>query len=409
MSNMDKLTKNIEETQKKLSTPGFDMNKYVLPDSEVVKKMLKIRNPNMSMDDIELMVDGLGSKKPKSIADMEALSEDANTPFKKKQIDDVVADAKNNLDKTGIPIPPDDFIYEEAKDIKRITIEKSYEFVRKIEELIQDVAFAAIALSQSIPGAIQLIVTPVFPVPSLNVPGMITMLMNVILTLNGLKSKASDAKAIMVYFSKLNIVCSESDAEKVAGILNNFNKTLDTTIFGFTNTVDAFIGSATSAMKSQLDPSKEGKNIKNITKQLRKLKYLPNNNFSKVDEDDIDGVNNILEEWRVVNRTHRNAAVVRKKESQDSLDLATSGLNNLKTAEAINNELKDLANIKTPPANSNELTVYDVEFPDGTILKGLNEDELNGYRNIYNGIYLPNLKFVESVAPNFSLKSSLFK
>lgn len=405
-SQMDKLLENIESAEKNLKAPGFDMNKYLLPDSEVVKNLIAIRNPNMKKGDINLMVDGLGGtgEQSESIKNMEKLVDDVDTPFKKKQISDTVEDAKNNLDKTGIPLPKSDFMYEEGKDLKRMMIEKSFEFVRKIQELIQDIAFAAIALSQSIPGSILLIITPVFPVPAFNIPGMITMLMNIILTLNSLKSKCADVKGIFVYFSKIRIVCSEKDANTVAGILNGFNKTLDTTIFSFTSKIDAFVGSASSAMKSSLDPSKEGKKVRTITKQLRKMDYLPNNNFSDVDEDDEDGVNNILEEWEVIDRTNRTKAVRRKKESKDALDNALSSINKL---DNVNNELKELTSINEPEGEPTQITVYDVEFPDGKIVKGLTKDQVDGYTKTYNVIYSPNVKFVENPLPiKFSLKST---
>lgn len=409
-SELDKLLTNIEDQEKKLAAPGFDMNQYLLPDSEIVKNLIAMRNPNMSKGDINLMVDGLGGSgdESESIAEMDKLSEEGDTPFKKKQINDTVDDSKNNLDKTGIPIPKTDFLYEEAKDLKRMMIEKSFEFVRKIQELIQDIAFAAIALIQAIPGSIQLIITPVFPVPAFNIPGMITMLMNIILTLNSLKSKCADVKGIYVYFSKIKIVCSEKDANTVAGILNGMNKTLDTTICGFTSKIDAFTGSASSAMKSSLDPAEEGKKIRTITKQLRKMDYLPNNNFTDVDEDDVDGVNNILTEWEVIDRTHKTRAVKRKKESKDALDNALSSIEKL---DNLNNELKELTTIKEPEGGAttpiDELIVYDVEFPDGKIVKGLTKDEVDGYAATYNVIYSPNVKFIDNPLPTkFSLKSA---
>lgn len=405
-SELDKLLTAIEEQEKKLKAPGFDINEYLLPDSEIVKNLIAMRNPNMSEGDINLMVYGLGGQgeESKSIAEMDKLSEEADTPFKKKQIDDTVVDVKNNLEKTGIPIPKSDYLYEEAKDIKRMMIEKSFEFVRKIKELLQDIAFAAIALSQSIPGSILLISTPIFPLPSFNIPGMITMLMNIILTLNSLKSKCADVKGIFIHFSKIKIICSEKDANIVAGILNGLNKTLDTTICGFTSKIDEFVSSASSAMKSSLNPAEEGKKIRTITKQLRKIDYLPNNNFDDVDDDDVDSVNNILNDWEVIDRTHRTRAVRRKKESKDALDNVLSSIEKL---DNLNNDLKELTTVKEPVGKVEQIIVYDVEFPDGKIVKGLTKDEVDGYVATYNVIYSPNVKFIDNPLPTkFSLKSA---
>lgn len=405
-SELDKLLSTIEEQEKKLSAPGFDMNQYLLPDSEVVKNLITIRNPNMSKGDINLMVDGLGGGGEQSeiISNLDKLANEGDTPFKKKLINDTVADSKNNLDKIGIPISKSDDLYEESKDLKKTMVEKSSEFVRKIQELIKDIAFATITLSQAIPGAISLIITPILPIPSFNIPGMVTMIMNIILTLNTIKSKCADIKGTFIYFSKLKVVCSEQSANTVAGVLNGMNTILDTTICGFADKIDAFTLSAISAMKSSLDPAEEGKKIKNITTQLRKMDYLPNDNFNDVDEDDVDGVNNILTEWEVINRTHRTSAVRRKKESKDALDNVLSSIEKL---DNLNNELKELTTIKEPVSKVDEIIVYDVEFPDGKIVKGLTKDEVDGYAATYNVIYSPNVKFIDNPLPTkFSLKSA---
>lgn len=405
-SEMDKLLENIESSRKELKAPGFDMNQYLLSDSDVVKNLLSIRNPNMTKGDINLMVDGLvdTGEQSSSIKEMESLSNDGDTDFKQKVISDKVEDSKNNLDKTGIPIPETDFIYEEVRDLKSMIVEKTFEFVRKIQELIQDMVFAGITISQSIPGAIQLITNPPVLVPAFNIPGMVTMLMNIILTLNSLKSKVDDVRGIFVNFSKLRVVCSEENANTVASILNGLNSKLNNEISSFTGEIDTFTGSASSSIKSSLDPSEEGKKVRTITKQLIRMKYLPNDNFILVDEDDKDGVNNILEEWEVIDRTNKTKAVKRKKESKDNLDNLVSSIEKL---DNINDELKELTKVKKPSTGSTEMIVYDIEFPDGKIVKGLTKEEVDGYTKTYNIIYSPSVKFVEVTSPRkFSLKSA---
>lgn len=405
-SEMDKLLENIESSRKELKAPGFDMNQYLLSDSDVVKNLLSIRNPNMTKGDINLMVDGLvdTGEQSSSIKEMESLFNDGDTDFKQKIISDTVEDSKNNLDKTGIPIPETDFIYEEVRDLKSMIVEKSFEFVRKIQELIQDMVFAGITIAQSIPGAIQLITNPPVLLPAFNIPGMVTMLMNIILTLNSLKSKVDDVRGIFVNFSKLRVVCSEENANTVASILNGLNSKLNNEISSFTDEIDIFTGSASSSIKSSLDPSEEGKKVKTITKQLIRMKYLPNDNFILVDEDDKDGVNNILEEWEVIDRTNKTKAVKRKKESKDNLDNLLSSIEKL---DNVNDELKELTKVKKPSTGSTEMTVYDIEFPDGKIIKGLTKEEVDGYTKTYNIIYSPSVKFVEVTSPKkFSLKSA---
>ncbi len=398
-SNLDKLLENVDSTQKGMSAPGFDMNKFMLPDSEIAKNLIASKNPNMTKGDINLMVDGIGGEGEQSdvIKEMDSLSENADTPYKRKRIDDNVADTKRGLSreskgsksKKSMPISEDDHIYEEVREIKRNITEKSTEYVTKVGELVQDTAFASIAIIQSIPGAILLLA-------AMNIPGMITMLMNIILTLNSIKSKAADVNSIFVHFTKIGIVCSPKDANKVAGILNALFKVLNTTILGFTSKIDAFTGRASDSMKDSMSKKKEAKRIRTITKQLRKMDYLPNNNFNEVDEDDEDSIDAILVDWEVVDRTHKRRAVRRKKESQDALDSALDALNKL---DNINKELRELTNVKDSDPSDEETIVYDIELPDGTLILGLSKDEITGYSKTYNVIYSTNLKFIENPTP----------
>jgi len=108
-----------------------------------------------------------------------------------------------------MPISEDDHIYEEVREIKRNITEKSTEYVTKVGELVQDTAFASIAIIQSIPGAILLLA-------AMNIPGMITMLMNIILTLKFDKNqKAADVNSIFVHFyKKLESSVHQKDANK---------------------------------------------------------------------------------------------------------------------------------------------------------------------------------------------------
>lgn len=393
-SETDKLLENIRQTEQGISAPGLDINNLMLPDSEVVKNLILMRNPNMDKSDADLMVDGLtdSGRSSSSIIEMNQLSQEADTPYKRKLIDDNVEDTKNNLNRTGIPIPESDYLYEEARLEKRTFSESVSRFIRKVLELLKDISFASIALSQTIAGSIQLVVTPSFPMPSFNIPGMITMLMNVIMTLSSLNSKYQDVKSSYIYFSRINVVCSEENSNVVAGVLNNMNNKLNTDVYSFTKKIDSFVGQSSSAMKETLDPSNEGKRERTITRQLRKLNYLPNNNFRSVDEDDIDSVNDILEDWKVINMFSKTKAVTRKEESKKKLQDLLNSINKL---DSVNDDLKSLVSTPTSEEKSDK-TVYDVEFPDGNIVKGLSREEIEGYKKIYHVIYSPNVKFLKN-------------
>ena len=56
--------KRIEELESKIYKSEFDISKQFLPDEEIVKNIIKLKNPSMSKKDIELMVHGPNYKPP---------------------------------------------------------------------------------------------------------------------------------------------------------------------------------------------------------------------------------------------------------------------------------------------------------------------------------------------------------
>jgi hypothetical protein len=54
----DKLIQNIEKLEKTNFDSGLTIEKFLLPDKEAIKKYIATLNPQMSPDDIDLMVDG---------------------------------------------------------------------------------------------------------------------------------------------------------------------------------------------------------------------------------------------------------------------------------------------------------------------------------------------------------------
>jgi hypothetical protein len=67
--------KRITELENKIYKTEFDISKYYLSDKEIVKNIIKLKNPSMSKSDIELMVHGPNYKPPIDI----------NYPSKKKE------------------------------------------------------------------------------------------------------------------------------------------------------------------------------------------------------------------------------------------------------------------------------------------------------------------------------------
>jgi hypothetical protein len=373
-TNLDKLLIQIDDTEKLLGDSTFDINKFLLPDSEVVKNLILLRSPGMSNEDADIMVYGLNNNNNKSFIELDKLSNEVDTDYKKNEVNGIVSKTKKQLE-TPI-IKENDSYYQEAKNIKLNLKEKSSDFVRKIKELLEEVSIGGITLSQSIPGAIGLLMPYGF-----NVPGMITMIMNILLTLKSIKSKSIDVRNIFIHFKDIKIACSTKDANIVAGVLNGLFKTLNDVILSFIQKIEDFIKTILSIFKTQMSSENEGKRIKKTSRKLRKLKYLPNNNMEDVDEDDQDEVETILSDWEVINKNSKTNALRRKQESKQKIDSALADLEKLSN---INNELKNLITIEEDPEVSTiEENLYDVELPNGQILYALTREQIENLKPIY--------------------------
>lgn len=369
------------------SVDGVDLNKLFLPNKEIVKLIIRQRNGKISKDDIDLMVNGFPANGllKGDLSTLVDIKNKMDTPFKRRFVENTINDFKKNFSKYNIPIDENDEMYKDAENMKRMFKQKLREFVRKGKELIEDSTFATISLSQSVPGSIQLVVTPTFPMPSFNISGMMTMIISVLLSMKSIISKYLDFREIIPYFDVIYMLLGKKDANKIAGIINSIYNTVNAILDGIINRVRDFINVILSLFKSLLDPREEAKRAKKVQKQLKKLKYLPNNNMSKVDEDDVDSVNAILDEWEVVDNSTEDRLLRRKKEARDTIEQARNELNKL---ENINNELEELTNIKEDITIEDEETiVYDIELPDGKIIKGLTRDEIKNYEINYNILY----------------------
>lgn len=409
MSNYEKLLKNIEKANiDAAKSSGFDISGLLLSEDDIVKKLISIENPSMSKEDVDIMVDGFVStsdeneglvdnedvnnedeeedakrnkskvnrKKSKNEDDIDGLSNQADTASKRKDIKERTKEEKDifNEQKKERLKP----YYEKAKEVKEKIIKKVGEFVRKVKELIKEVTISTIGLGTAIPGAALLLAPFAF-----NVPGMITLIINVILTISQINSKVIDVVSLVSDIKEVNIVCDDSGLETVCGTVNILFETMDKTVVVASKATDSFISEALAFLISSNSPEEEAKRAKAITKKLRKLKYLPDNNYTKVEEDDISEAETILEEWEVFDRNNRNTAVRKKKEKKDQLDLALSEIEKLKS---INEDLKKLTSVKASSVDRDNI-YYDVELPNGEILFGLKVNEVDGLKSIYNVIY----------------------
>jgi hypothetical protein len=385
------LMKTIDEVENK-PTPGvFDISSLLLPTNEVVKNIL-IMEDNLSKEDAELMVEGFagntGKKKSKSEKEIDSLKDEADTKYKGELIKKSVDDNKNSLTDTdtGAPLSSKSPYHKKAKEILLLIKEKVTQFFRKVKELIKEIASVTVAIFSSIPGA-GLMVAPL----AFNVPGMITMLMQMIQLISMLASKVADLVGFFKYFKMLPLVLSPDNLNKVSSLINTSYGRVSKAFSPLQKSIDKFNKASQSTIKSKTNEEKQGRTI---TSRLRKIKYIKWQGGKyiiqrlEVEEDDLDELEDILEQWEVVRLNNRRNAVRRKKLlDSDGKEVNINDLLNLL------DELVDDIQQNLPEVSEEDDVIYDVRFSDGRNLFGVTRKEVEDLESTYNIIYSDNVKY----------------
>lgn len=304
-----KLMGTINKFEKSPSPGVLDITPMLLPIGEVVKNILVIEN-NLPKEDAELLVDGFipspsipslpsipsinmpnvnvsipnspmvsipnipsptlpnFRKKSKTQKEIENLKTEGDTKFKSKMIDDSVKEnikSVVNTD-TGAPLPSSSPYHKKAKEILALVKEKVTQFFRKVKELLMEIGAAVVSIVASIPGA-ALMVSPF----AFNVPGMITMLMQMIQLLSMLASKMADLTSFFKYFKHLPLVLSPSNLNSVSSAINSSYQSVSVAFKPLESGIAAFLSSSKRTIKSK---SKGDKIPRYITARLRRAKYI---------------------------------------------------------------------------------------------------------------------------------------
>lgn len=374
------------------SIPGIpDIKSLLLPTEEVVKNML-IAESGLSKEDAELMIYGFQNSKSIIKSEIEEIYNEGDTLYKESNIRKSVEEQIKEISDTdtGAPLSSNSPYHKAARTLLSTMLDKLKQFFRKIKELGIEIGSTMVSIVSSMPGA-SLMVSPF----AFNVPGMITMLMQMISLLSMLRSKMSDLTSYFKHFKELHLVLSPKDLDSVSSLIDSSYKATTLSFEPLESAIEKFIAKSKSRIEKKYN---EDKMSKKVTSRLRKLKYirwyksryLIDIEYTKVDEDDIDEIEDILEQWDVININNYKVAVKRKQyldindEPIDLMDLI-SNLDKL-------TEVSDNISLDLKPSTQNDI-LYDVVFDGGDILMGLSTDEVEGLRIKYDVIYSPDIKF----------------
>lgn len=349
MTQYEDLLKNIEDIQNLGYKSEFDISSFLLSKDDIVKKILASKNPYLTKDQIDMIVD----------SEDKLLSNINNLIKNEKDIEKARIKKKEEIKafKEHYKVKLKELYNEASKTIIEVK-DAIFNLLKQMKVLAKKAITSLIQTSSSIAAIAMTVVAPPW-----NIPLAITTAVSVI---DIILSFINEVKAILPFLSplnKLNLVLNAESLTIVCSILNpalSFIKGLWEKFASLESLIKLLIDKILSLISS----SNKQKIFKKATARLNKLGYFT----GKIDEDDTDEVNDLLE---IYNVDKVNKRVISYKKEIDST------------------ELENLSNFKSPvdytiKKTVEEIYAYDVSLPDGTVLYGLSEKDLEDLKESYN-------------------------
>jgi hypothetical protein len=185
------------------------IEKMMLSDRQIAKKIISFKSPKLSDDDLNLIVYGKDLRKELGPSYKKFVSENENLN------PDVVSKDKNSLFK---PLDKDSPVFDEVKKIKTevkdgifILQEKSISFGKEVGKL-------GIMIGSTIPAA-SLLVAPL----NFNVPGALTLTLNLVNAINKVNFELKEFTPALRVVDKLKFVLPD---DKVDDVITPINTTI---------------------------------------------------------------------------------------------------------------------------------------------------------------------------------------
>jgi hypothetical protein len=383
MSQYTKLLSNIDELQNLGFKSEFDLQPYLLSEDEVIKKILLFKNPNMSPEHVDMIVDSEKKSLDKLEKDNEeGLKADDNNSddaeITEEQKAQRKAEAKKRRDEAK------ERIREEIKVIKQIYKDKVTELKAQAKALLKEIKMAFYNLVREVKALVKKAITSIVQTtssiaaiaviaaaPPWNIPLAISYTMAIVDLILGLISQIKAILPFTVVFEKLNLVMDDSNLSKVCGIIN-VNIEIVLGLWKKLTPLDALIQTLLSKILELIGGGNKAKIFRKAEKRLKKLGYFNTDNsvysidsvdYRANDEEDASEVKDILDVFVVVGKDNydkgKNVIDYVNKVDEESLNSLNKGVN-----------IEVPKDIKEGP-----LYIYDVELPNGTVL--YNQDDAN--------------------------------
>lgn len=427
MSRFDNLKDNIETFEGQAFATEFDITPYLLSDDDAVKKLISVKNPKLTKDQIDLIVDdeetlikrvedsveeyptdvdNVDSEITQSIEELSPeqreirkIERESRRKNQKEAIERKKVEAEERKKEKIEEIKESKRIYrdklkefyEEVKRIKTNIKNAVFNLFKSAKELSKELVLAIIKTSSSIPG-ISIMITA----PPWNIAHAITATTMIV---DSYLKLIKDVKNVAPTLGPLNYLPAITDKKNLSILSTIINIPMKIVIglwkpiIALNQVIKSLLGFIKSSLKKNRD-----KIFRKATKKLKKLGHLKRRGpalkvadttirgvigdpyvteFGLVfsyDEDDVEEVVDLLTTFKI-NGAPNNVStrVVDYQISFDgSLDNIESELDRLEFD--ISKDIKD---------DDFEDYIYDVKLPDGTIIKNISDEGIEYLKSKY--------------------------
>jgi hypothetical protein len=260
-NNLSKTANNLAD--KSLKGLPEIIDKVMMPDKMIAKKIMSLKSPLMSDDDLNLMIYGKDLKKIVGPTYKPFFTE---LTIEKLNPSILIQDLKSPFK----ALPEDFPIYDEVKKIKTEVKEGVFLIEDKSKALTSEISKLAVLVGNTIPAAI-LIAAPI----NFNIPGAITLTVNLLNQISSVKQKFKELTPALRIVDKLKFVIPDSKIETVITPIN----VVIQTISGFEAAISPFEIFSKIQEEKQAKVDEFKNRIDQIESQINNLKIEDFVNF----------------------------------------------------------------------------------------------------------------------------------
>ena len=392
MNEYNKLLDNIDQLQELGFRSEFDIQPYLLSEDEVAKKLLMAKNPNMKIEDVNLIIDNEQvsiDKMEKEFKELESVDNSGDFGLTEEEKSQMRDQRKRERERERVlkiqqikqmkQLFKDKIIElkEQAKNILKEIKMAFYNLVREVKALVKKSITSIVQISSSI-GAIAVIIAA----PPWNIPLAISYAMTIVDLLLTLISQLKAILPFTTIFDKLRFVTNSKNLSILSKIIN-VNLEIILGLWSKLTGLDKIIQLLLDKIIQLISGDNKQKIFRKATRKLKKLGHFRDNNSSyEIDDvsvrannkEDASEVKDLLDTFKVDYGSRKVIDYNQDESSNNPEDLLKS----------LKSEVEKDQNIQVPTdIEESSFYVYDVRLPNGSILRNQTEEDLEELKRIY--------------------------